>query len=100
MSSFLPEGSTLDDGGKFDAGSGFRYTPYYRDAELTQLDGVWFWHPCSIERGSRPGPNGRTNEKWDYTNVDTPERLTIRASILCMECQFHGFLTEGVWANV
>ncbi|OZD74902.1 hypothetical protein CH273_25795 [Rhodococcus sp. 05-339-2] len=100
MSAYLPEGSTLDDGGKYDAGHGMHYTPYYRDEACTQLDGIWFWHPCANElatpRGPHPGPNGRTNENWDYTNRHTPDRLTIRASILC-DCGFHGFLTNGRW---
>ncbi|KQU49235.1 hypothetical protein ASG84_26425 [Rhodococcus sp. Leaf278] len=100
MSAYLPEGSTLDDNGKYDAGHGMRYTPYYRDVALSQLDGIWFWHPCGheidIPRGPRPGPNGRTNEKWDYTNTECPEKLTIRASIMC-DCGFHGYLTNGRW---
>lgn len=93
--------SAIDAGGKYDAGHGMRYTPYYRDEARTVLGGIWFWHPCANEPytrepGSGAGPNGRTNEIWDYTNTATPERLTIRASILC-DCGFHGFLTEGKW---
>lgn len=90
--------SAIDAGGKYDAGHGMRYTPYYRDEARTVLGGIWFWHLCGLDtvRGPQPGPNGRTNEKWDYTNTDTPERLTIRASILC-DCGFHGYLTDGRW---
>jgi hypothetical protein len=101
MSAYLPEGSTLDDGGKYDAGNGMRYTPYYTDKACTQLDGIWFWHPCAREHHPdfASMPNGRTNsDVWTHTNTETPERLTIRASILC-DCGFHGFLTDGKWEN-
>lgn len=96
----LPHGATLTDGGQYDAGHGFRYTPYYRDETLAQLDGIWFWHPCSLDtfRGRQPGANGRTDGKWEYTNTDDPKTLTIRASILC-DCGFHGFLTNGRWES-
>lgn len=101
---WLPEGSNLSDGGKYDGGEGFRYTPRYADAARTQILGIWFWHPCRDEEpdarvpGTGAGPNGRTNQKWGYSNIETPEQLTLEGSILC-GCGYHGFLENGKWRD-
>lgn len=96
------ETSALDAGGQYDAGHGMRYTPYWLDEARTQLGGIWFWHPCVAEAAEFVGigPNGRTDGQWTYTNTETPDKLTVRASILCISCQFHGFLTDGAWESV
>lgn len=96
------EAAALNAGGQYDAGSGMRYTPYYLDKDRTQLGGIWFWHPCPTQPREFDGigPNGRTDGQWTYTNTETPDRLTIRASILCVSCQFHGYLTDGRWESV
>jgi len=90
--------------GAFAAGNGFSYTPFYADEACTQMTGIWFWHPCSMPHSGSLGPNGQaTVGIWTFTNTDTPERLTIRASIQCgpppMGCGFHGFLSDGRWEN-
>ncbi|WP_045194761.1 hypothetical protein [Rhodococcus sp. B7740] len=105
MSAYLPDGSTNEDGGKYDAGHGMRYTPRYTDPECTQLEGITFWHPCKQDRHPdfEGWANGRTGESdtpgtgWTHTNTDNPERLTVSPSILCVTCGFHGFLVEGRW---
>lgn len=102
MSSYLPEGSTNEDGGKYDAGHGMRYTPRYTDKERTQLEGITFWHPCVQDRHPdfEGWANGRTGETWSYANTEDPERLTVSPSIHCLSCGFHGFLTDGRWQGV
>lgn len=85
--------------GQYDAGEGFSYTPYYDDEARTQLTGIWFWHPCHPSSSS--GPNGQANTTmWQFSSIETPATLTISPSILCLECQFHGYLTDGRWRSV
>lgn len=106
--SYFPEGSTNQDGGKHDAGHGMRYTPRYADEARTIFDGITFWHPCVQDRhpdfekwsNGRTGVSSEPNSGWTHTNTDTPERLTITPSIQCVNCGFHGFLTEGKWQPV
>ncbi len=94
-------GAELDDGrGKFDAGHGFTYTPYFDGPNDEEWGGIWFWHPCIEIRGPHPGPNGRTGEAWGYSNTEDPAHLTLEGSILCETCGLHGFLRDGVWLPV
>lgn len=57
---------------------------------------VEVWHNCLPERHADRayamlplGANGWT--------VEQREPLTVRPSILCHECQCHGWITEGQW---
>lgn len=102
--------------GKFDAGGGFSYSPFYLDEAHTNMSGIWEWHNCpafreKFDRAKEQGvfgpgdeykdmPGSATVGKWRFTNTDDPERLTIEPSIMCRSCGFHGFLRNGRWEAV
>lgn len=53
---------------------------------------VEVWHDCARHRALAVLPLG--DKGW---TVESKEPLTVRPSILCHECQLHGWITDGQW---
>lgn len=113
---YLSEGGPMEGSGMFDGGNGFSYSPFFADADFTELAGIWEWHGCTWHRDKhdeavRNGvfepdfeyldiPGTVTVGTWTFSNTEDLAHLTISPSILCRQCGFHGFLTEGEWRSV
>lgn len=110
------DGSPMAGRGKYDAGGGFTYSPFYADEAHTVMTGIWEWHNCAegrrmFDRARANGlfepdeqfldrPGSATTDKWRFENTDDPEHLTVDPSIQCGMCGFHGFLRNGRWESV
>jgi len=90
------------DHGLHDAGEGVSFTYFYDDPNKTKPIGIYWWHNCPAYR---TGPNGEeypdrpgqaTFERW---GVDSADPLTLQGSLLCLSCNRHGFIRDGVWVE-
>lgn len=69
----------------------------YHDGRGTVRD-LWWLHTCTL-------PNGQRRPQLGYLDISTGSRhvlhsedpLHVEASVLCLQCQDHGWIRGGRW---
>lgn len=77
-----------------DVGSGVRIERRYLDGGL---DGIAWWHACNgVDREDYMPMQPAWKDGWVVEQV---QPLTLSPSIMCLACQFHGFIRDGKWVS-